>query len=242
MRLIQVWERLFVVLLVLWLAVGSMAQTSTSSVRGTVTDPQGGVIPNAKVTLTNMETKQARTQNTSASGTFAFDFIQPADYQVEVEAAQFRKLSVKVQALVARPVELNLKLEIGVATETVTVEAANANVAVNTSDASLGNNFVFNQISQLPMEARNVTSLLSLQPGVTSAPDYEGYVAGARSDQSNVTLDGVNINDAQNNTINGAPGTVNGPVLRLNSEAIEEFRVSTTTASAAAGRSSGAQI
>ena len=117
MRLTQVWGRLVVIVAVLWLAVGTMAQTSTSSVRGTVTDPGGGVIPNAKVTLTNIETKQVRMQETSATGGFAFDFIQPADYEVEVEAPQFRKLSIRVQALVARPVELNLKLEIGVATE-----------------------------------------------------------------------------------------------------------------------------
>jgi hypothetical protein len=221
--------------LIVLLAASAVSQTGTSSVLGTAVDQRGGVIAGAKVTLTNLETKQERTQITSAKGAFTFDLIPPGDYQLEVEALHFKKLSLTVHALVARPVELNLKLEVGGITETVTVVAQNTAVAVNTVDAALGNDFVSKQITQLPMEARNVVSLLSLQPGVTSAPDYEGYVAGARSDQSNVTLDGVNINDAQSNS-------VTGPVLRLNSEAIEEFRVSTTTASAAVGRSSGAQI
>ncbi|MCA1642017.1 MAG: hypothetical protein LC785_08725, partial [Acidobacteria bacterium] len=87
------------------------------------------------------------------------------------------------------------------------------------------------QILQLPLEARNPVSLLTLQPGVTR----EGNVTGARSDQSNITLDGVDINEAQTNSIFA-------PVLRLNSEAIDEFRVVTTNANATEGRSSGAQI
>ncbi|MFL6228741.1 MAG: hypothetical protein ACJ741_08180, partial [Pyrinomonadaceae bacterium] len=109
-------------------------------------------------------------------------------------------------------------------------------------DATLGNNFVAQQITQLPLETRNIATLLTLQPGVTRT----GYVAGARSDQSNVTLDGVDINEQQNNqlgTTNSSDVTPSGnTVLRLNSEAIEEFRVTTVNANAQAGRSSGAQI
>ena len=87
-------------------------------------------------------------------------------------------------------------------------------------------------------------SLLTLQPGVTK----DGYVAGGRADQSNVTLDGVDINEAYSNAIGPAqtditvPNAEKGPVLRLNSEAIEEFRVATLNSGAGGGRSSGAQI
>src|SRR5207244_9750093 len=87
----------------------------------------------------------------------------------------------------------------------------------------------------------NITSLLTLQAGVTR----EGYVAGARSDQSNVTLDGVDINDQQiEATLAGQRITnpLDTPVLRLNSEAIEEFRVTTLNANANQGRSSAAQV
>src|SRR5947199_4382291 len=124
---------------------------------------------------------------------------------------------------------------------------------MNTSDATLGNNFISEQITQLPLEARNLVDLLSLQPGSTR----EGYVTGARADQSNVTLDGVDINNAQSGNAE-IPRTTNslvvggldndrgditsGPVLRLNSEAVEEFRVTTENGNDNKGRSSGAQI
>jgi hypothetical protein len=133
------------------------------------------------------------------------------------------------------------------------VTAAVGSFLVNTEDASLGNNFVSAQITQLPLEARNVIDLLSLQPGATK----EGYVTGARADQSNVTLDGVDINNAQTgnaevprdtNTLvigqidNDRGNITTGPVLRLNAEAIEEFRVTTANGNANQGRSSGGQI
>src|SRR6185503_9527761 len=134
-------------------------------------------------------------------------------------------------ALVAKTTALTIQLEIGNVSESVTVSAGAGEVLVNKQDGTLGNNFVNQQITQLPLEARSPLALVTLQPGVTQ----QGYVAGARSDQSNITLDGVDINEAQTNSIGS-------PVLRLNAEAIEEFRVTTVNANAASGRSSGAQI
>jgi hypothetical protein len=209
----------------------AMAQ-STSAVRGTIADQQGGVLPNATVTLTSKDTGQTRSQKTTPSGNFAFDLIPPGHYMLIIDASGFKKTEVPVEALIARPSDLGvIKLTIGAAGESITVSAENQAVQVNTQDSSLGANFISEQISQLPVEARNVLSLLTLQAGVTSS----GEVAGARSDQSNITLDGVNINDARTNSITG-------PVLRLNGEAIEEFRVSTMTSSATSARSAGAQV
>ncbi|HLL14635.1 MAG TPA: TonB-dependent receptor [Pyrinomonadaceae bacterium] len=228
----------------LLLVVSAAAQTGTSSVRGTVADPQGNVVPGATVTLLNTDINLSRTTTTSDDGSFAFELIPPGTYRVEAEAPNFKKTVVTdVRALVAKPTEVSLALEVGNVSETVTV-ASNANEALlNTQDATLGNNFVSQQITQLPLEARNIASLLTLQPGVTRT----GYVAGARSDQSNVTLDGVDINEAQNNQIGSVDSSSDtnpssGTVLRLNAEAIEEFRVTTVNANAQAGRSSGAQI
>src|SRR5207249_7529216 len=95
---------------------------------------------------------------------------------------------------------------VGAATETVEVSAQA--VALNTTDASLGSAFGENQVKQLPLEGRNVPDLLTLQAGVTytgNRPDVNrdvdtrsGAVNGARSDQSNVTLDGVDVNDQVN--------------------------------------------
>ena len=223
---------LSLLLLVLVLPPNVAVAQSTSAVRGTIADQQGGVLPNANITLTSKDTNQTRTMKSGASGNFSFDLIPPGHYILTIDAAGFKKTEVPVEALVARPTDLGvLKLQVGAAGESITVSAENQAVQVNTQDSSLGANFVSEQITQLPVEARNVLSLLTLQAGVTQT----GEVAGARSDQSNVTLDGVNINDARTNSISG-------PVLRLNSEAIEEFRVSTMTSSATSSRSAGAQI
>src|SRR6266576_4314745 len=89
--------------------------------------------------------------------------------------------------------ESNVQLTIGAMTEVVEVNISAQATLINTQDASLGNVFDSNQISQLPLEGRNLSDLLSLQPGATQ----EGYVTGSRADQSNVTLDGVDINNAQ---------------------------------------------
>src|ERR1051325_4558864 len=223
-----------------------------SSVHGVVTDPQGNVVPGATVTLTNTAKNFTRTQTTNDSGSFAFTLLPPDQYTVEVEATGFKKaIRTEVAALVAKATELNVQLDVGSVSETVTVSAGAGDVLVNKQDGTLVNNFVNQQITQLPLEARSPLALVTLQPGVTR----EGYVAGARADQSNITLDGVDINDAQTNAIVGTTGPTqipNGgaaltapeshPVIRLNAEAIEEFRVTTTNANANQGRSSGAQI
>lgn len=229
-----------------------IAQTGTSTVTGTVTDPQGRALPGATVVLANPAKSFTRTQTTNESGAFTFNAIPPDTYTLEVSATGFNKAIVnEVQALVAKPTEANVRLEVGNVNEAVTISAGGADSLVNTQDASLGNNFVSKQITQLPLEARDVNALLTLQPGSTR----EGYVAGARSDQSTVTLDGVDINEAQSNQI-GAPkggagaGAIQGfseepdagTVLRLNGEAVEEFRVVTANPNASFGRSSGAQI
>ncbi len=232
----------------LLLCGGTKAQTGTSTIRGEISDAQGKVIGGATVTLKNPSVGFSRTQTTGAAGGYSFELIPPGDYVLEVEVKGFKKAVRNVSALIGSATAADVQLEVGSLNEVVEVEAISSLVTVDTEDAKLGNNFENQQITQLPLEARNVLSLLTLQPGVTR----EGYVAGARSDQSNVTLDGVDINDAQTTMVSSSrdnptvsttlAGPVSGPVLRLNAEAIEEFRVSTVTTDAVAGRSSGAQI
>jgi hypothetical protein len=213
-------------------ASAAFAQGGTSTINGTVSDQQGNRIAGASVTLTNTEKSFTRTQTTNESGSFTFTLIPPGDYQIEVEAKGFKKgVVTNVTALVEKPTPVEIELEIGAVTETVTVSAGAGDILLNTQDATLGNNFVNQQITQLPLEARNPVSLLTLQPGVTR----DGNVTGARADQSNITLDGVDINEAQTNDINN-------PVLRLNAEAVEEFRVVVANPNATQGRSAGAQI
>jgi hypothetical protein len=242
------------VTLLLSLSALSWSQTGTSAVRGTVTDPQSRLVAGAEVTLTNLANGASRTMKTNESGGYNFDLITPGEYRLDVVAKGFKKQTVdNVRALIGKASEATVQLEVGAASEVVEVQASSAGFLINTQDASLGNNFVSAQITQLPLEARNIIDLLSLQPGATR----EGYVTGARADQSNVTLDGVDINNAQTGNAE-IPRTTNqlvvgsldndrgnittGPVLRLNSEAIEEFRVTTANGSANQGRSSGAQV
>jgi hypothetical protein len=243
-----------VALAVLIFAVPSFSQTGTSTIRGTITDPQGRVVPGATVTLTNVATNAVRTTKSTETGGYAFELIAPGTYRVTVEATGFRtKAMDDVRALIAKPTETNVQLDIGTKGEVVEVKSSAQDVLVNTQDATLGNVFINQQITQLPLEARNVVDLLSLQPGATR----EGYVAGARADQSNITLDGVDINNAQtgnaavplatNTLVIGQLDTdrgniTTGPVLRLNSEAVDEFRVTTANGNANQGRSSGSQV
>ncbi len=220
------------VLVLLMSSMSTFGQGGTSVVSGTVKDQQENVVAGASVTLTNAEKNFTRNQTTNDNGRFTFTLIPPGSYQLEFEAKGFKKAVItEINALVDKPTDVAAQLQLGDFNETVTVAASAGEVLLNTQDATLGNNFVSQQITQLPLEARNPVSLLTLQPGVTRA----GNVNGARADQSNITLDGVDINEAQTNDINA-------PVLRLNSEAIEEFRVVTSNANAVQGRSAGAQI
>ncbi len=235
--------KIFTVLTVLlfsaFLFSDANGQAGTTGIRGTVSDQNGAAVPGATVRLTNPATGFERTSTTGDDGNYNFPGLQPATYRIEVEASNFKKLvNSNVQALIDLPIEVNLSLEPGAVTAVVDVTSNTIESVVNTQDASLGNNFVPQQITQLPSDLRRVPDLLSLQPGVTRA----GYVAGGRSDQANVTLDGVDINDQQNGGRTEQFQTTQNTVLRVLSESVEEFRITTANANANQGRSSGAQI
>ncbi|HEV8130077.1 MAG TPA: TonB-dependent receptor, partial [Acidobacteriota bacterium] len=139
-------------------------------------------------------------------------------------------LKENIELLVDSPATVDLQMQVGEIAQTVTVEAGASKL--NTTDATLGNAINGLQIRQLPLESRNVAALLTVQPGVTPS----GYVAGARSDQSNVTLDGIDINDQQTGD------NIFNSVLRVNPDSVQEFKVTTATPTAAQGRSSGGQV
>jgi hypothetical protein len=149
-----------------------------------------------------------------------------------------------VQLLVDTPATLNLKLEVGATKEVVEVSGEAA--TINTADASIGNAFNQVQVRELPLEGRNIPDLLTLQAGVTYLGNREslneqtndsrnGAVNGAHSDQTNITLDGVDVNDQVN-------GFAFRSVLPVTADSMQEFRVTTTNYGADAGRSSGAQV
>jgi hypothetical protein len=235
----------FAILLVsLVVAVGSWGQTGTSSVRGAVTDKTGAAIVGAKVTLVNAAQGLHREGATDGSGAYEFLGLPPGSYVLTIETKGFRKFEQKnLQLQVNSPATVNATLEVGSAAEVIEVSAQA--VTLNTTDASLGSAFSENQVKELPLEAGNVPELLSLQAGVTytgNRPDIvrdtdtrNGAVNGARSDQSNITLDGVDVNA-------DTKGYAFTSVLPITQDSVQEFRVTTSNYNADEGRSSGAQV
>ena len=219
------------------LTINAYAQSGGSTVRGTVKDPQGNVIAGATVNLTNPEKHFSRTQTTNQEGVYLFTAIPPGTYKLEFEAAGFKTASASgLVALVDTPTVRDVQLEIGAVSETVDITSG-AEAAVNTSDASLGNSFERKRIVDLPLNANNVVGLLSLQPGVSRS----GYVNGGRADQSNITLDGVDVNEQQDG-LDVITDEAFASVLRVTRDSLQEFRVTTTNPNAEQGRSSGAQV
>lgn len=227
-------------------ALCASAQNGTTSVRGSVTDPTGALVPTATVTLTNVVTKQAQTIKVGKSGEYIFEQLAPAKYSITATADGFGEITKDTELLVSQPSTVNFALPVTGKNETVEVTSAAS--SLNFSDASIGNAFSNDEIQATPINSRNVPDLLALQPGVlyfnnndnASNPNAVtdsriGAVAGARSDQGNVTLDGLDDNDQ-------TFGYAFTGVLRSTMDSTEEFRVTTTAATSDAGRSSGAQV
>ena len=215
----------------------AFAQSSTS-LNGTITDPTGAVIPGAKIALESPSTGLKREVVTDGAGRYLFAQLAPGKFKLSAKAKGFRDVKVNdIQLLVNTPATINLAFEtLGTVTEAVSVSAEATQV--NTTDASLGNALGSN-ISQLPLLSRNIAALLATQPGVTfidgeSGDDRDGAVNGGRSDQGNVMLDGVDVNDNQNRWAFTT-------VLRVTPDSVQEFRVTTANGGAELGKSSGAQ-
>jgi Carboxypeptidase regulatory-like domain len=231
------------VVVIVLLSCLSLAQTGTSSVRGTISDKTGAAVAGAKVTITNTGQALERETQTNASGEYTFLALPPGSYNLSVEKAGFRTFQRNsMQLAVDVPLTSDVSLVVGTTSEKVEVTAEGA--TVNTTDASLGNAFSETQVKELPLESRNVPDLLSLQAGVLytgNSPDIDnsvdtrsGAVNGARSDQSNITVDGVPANPKG--------GTAFTSVLPVTLDSVQEFRVTTTNYGADQGVSSAAQV
>ncbi len=231
---------------------GTLWGQATTSLNGRVTDASGAVIPSAKVTLVLQSTEAARNITTDSSGRYEFSQLTPGRYTLNISAPGFATAEkTNMDLLVSQPATVNVALALATATEKVTVTAGQQ-ATMNTTDATLGNAFDQNQVQSLPLDQRNVPDLLSLQPGVTfigrsddvsgtqgvgnnPTDSRAGSVNGGRGDQSNITLDGIDVNDINN-------GYAFTSVLRTTQDSIAEFRVTTSNPNAAEGRSSGAQV
>jgi hypothetical protein len=219
------------------MASNAFAQAGGTTIRGTVRDPQGNLVAGATVTITDPARNFSRTQQTNEEGGYVFTAVPPGTYKLDVSAPGFKTASASgLEALVATPTVRDVQLEIGAVSETVDVTST-AEAAINTSDATIGNSFDRKRIVELPLNANNVVGLLSLQPGVTRT----GFVNGGRADQSNITLDGVDVNEQQDG-LDVITDEAFASVLRVTRDSLQEFRVTTTNPNAEQGRSSGAQV
>lgn len=223
-------------------------QSASTSLRGLVKDPSGALVAGAKVTLLDATKGTTFTATSGSTGLYVFPQLPPARYTITVSAAGFGDQSKIAELLVNQPATVDFAMT--VQSSAVTVDVSAAAQTINTTDASLGNSIGNEQIQSLPMDGRDPLSLLSLQPGVlyygstvypadkisaSSVDSRQGSVSGSRSDQGNVTLDGVDDNDQVN-------GFAFNGVLRSTMDSTEEFRVTTSNSNADAGRSSGAQV
>ena len=219
-------------------------QAGTTSLRGTVTDPTGAVVPNATVTLSSAEIAVNLSTQTDKNGFYQFLSVRPATYVVTVSASGFATFKLSgLELLVSTPATNDVKMQLATGTTIVEVQAGTQ--TINTQDATIGNTFDSRQILSLPFEARDAAGVLSLQPGstfISNAPSLgtnidtrNGALNGGRSDQANITLDGVDNNEQ-------STGTAFTGAVRSTLDSIEEFRVTTIGDNADQGRSSGGQV
>jgi hypothetical protein len=234
----RIMLRISLVFCVFFVAAHAFAQNS--SITGAVRDSQGAVIPGAEVRIVEQVQGTTRTVHTSGSGAYSAPYLNPGTYRVYVQAPNFSTaVSSPIVLTVGQTLVFDVHLAIGGAHEEVNVEGGVE--SVNHTDAALGKPFNNLQIETLPYLANNTLSLLALQPGVVSfdasntLDPRAGVINGARQDQSNVLLDGVDNNEA--NYDYAFTG-----VLRATRDSLEEFRVTTSGADADAGRGSGAQV
>ncbi len=201
----------------------------SSSLNGIVTDANGASVPGAVIKALNEDTSAVRSTLSSDRGAYEIPQVPPGKYKVTIEKPGFRLHSTEVTLQTSTPTTLDVKLEVGAVTETINVNAEAS--VVNTENASVGNPFTETQIKEIPLQTRNIVALLGVQPGVASS----GQVAGARPDQNNVLLDGVDVND--NAGANGFNAVIPIPL-----DSVQEFRTTVAGLGAEQGAYAGGQV
>jgi outer membrane receptor protein involved in Fe transport len=219
------------------------AQVDTADIVGTVTDPSGAAVVTATVTATNLATAQKL--NVSSTGGFEFTLLQVGNYKISVQAPGFKSYSTQVTLAAADRARVNAQLQLGQATETVTVESITP--ALQTDDSTIGTLLTSQATQDLPLNGRNVTDLITLAVGVTGGlanalssgtrPDdrreSSTFAANGQSDQlNNNMVDGMDNNER----FIGSVG------VRPSIDAIEEVRVLTNLYTAEISRSQGGVV
>jgi len=223
-----------VLLLFILLVSFHLRAQDVAAITGLVTDQTGAVVPDAAVTLENTLTGVTYKTVGNGIGSYTINEMKPGPgYKIMFTHAGFRPLVISgIYMNVDTTRTQNARMTIGTEEQTVQVSAASENITLDTTDATVGNNFQVQEMNDLPIENRDTpAALFYQQPGVTD----QGAVTGARTDQSNVTLDGLEVND----NATGQFGTIvgNAPV-----DSVQEFRGVTAGALSSAGEGGGGQF
>ncbi|MGE0102149.1 MAG: TonB-dependent receptor [Blastocatellales bacterium] len=175
----------------------ALGQTFNATVSGTIKDQTGAVIIGAKVTLTDMSTLREAVTTTNEQGFYLFNEVRPGKYRIVAEREGFTRVEVTdVQVNVSTPAIVNLDLQTGQIAEVITTSASEVQAVVNTENATVQTTVLERQINDLPLNGRNPLSLAGLQAGVnTSGSNRTSSVNGTRGTFTNLTWDGININD-----------------------------------------------
>ena len=222
------------------------AQAVTGTILGTITDDTGGILPGATVTLTHTETGRTRVVIADSAGEFTAPSLSTGTYTLFAELQGFKTMSIPgIRLGVDQRLRFTVKLEVGAVSETVTVVGASP--LVQTSSSELGTTVNEEQIRQLPLNGRNFVSLTRTVPGVVRGIpganiDGAGSLAwrasasfsanGQRPRDNNYILDGVDNNETWLQTV------VIFPAI----DALDEFKLQTSTYSAEFGRSLGGVV
>src|SRR6266853_4073473 len=225
------------------LAPTASAQKTSGTITGTLTDPSGAVVPGATVSVVNERTAAARETMTNEEGSFSLPELEAGTYRLTVNKAGFKKLALKnVELHVADVTTLNLKMEMGAATETVMVESSP--VSVNTSTGDVSNIMLGEQVRELPINGRNFVQLTTLVPGAAVGESFDNKnkglfagvdisFSGSPSVDNQWTVDG-----AANNDIGSQRTILTYPSI----DGIEEFKIQRNSYGPEYGGASGAQI
>lgn len=239
-------RRFFAVIIALALLLpAALFAQEVASVTGVVTDTTGAVVPGVNVTLVNTGTNATYQGVTNGAGVYTIFKVLPGPgYKITFKKDGFESVSITdIYLSVGATRTQNAQMAVGKINETVEVSAATQAVTLDTTSATVGTNLDMKAVAELPNQFRdNIAALLRLQPGVVSSGSgsngtgsRDGAVTGARADQNNVTLDGLDVNDFATGqaftTIAGAPV-----------DSIQEFRGETANSMAASGRGSGSQV
>jgi hypothetical protein len=231
------------------LAGGLAAQDISGTIEGVVADPSGAPVPNAKVTVTNVDRNQVvRTVTTDMGGNYSAPLIPVGNYAVKVEASGFKVADRAAIMLNARDdLKINIPLEVGAVTESVEVREVAA--ALDLGRATGATTIQGTQIRELSLATRNYEQLVPLMPGVTANSTDELYLGVSAPAGTAATLPysiNGNRNSANNWTVDGADNVDRGSNLTLlnfpSIDAISEFKVERSLYTADAGRAGGGQI